>query len=122
MSILKKPTARATLRHYGHNMSFRRSFTATTGMLLPVMWDYLNPNETIRINESMFFRTQPLKTAAFARATLHCYYFFVPICQLNPYFEQAFYGISDMVNSNDPNVAPSADKDKIRHIPVLPAR
>ena len=109
MSILKKPTARATLRHYGHNMSFRRSFTATTGMLLPVMWDYLNPNETIRINESMFFRTQPLKTAAFARATLHCYYFFVPICQLNPYFEQAFYGISDMVNSNDPNVAPSAN-------------
>ena len=90
-------------------MSFRRSFTATTGMLLPVMWDYLNPNETIRINEGMFFRTQPLKTAAFARATLHCYYFFVPICQLNPYFEQAFYGINDFVNSNDPNVVPSAD-------------
>ena len=108
MSILRKPSTHATLRHYGHDLSFRRSFTATTGMLLPVMWDYLNPNETVRINESMFFRTQPLKTAAFARATLHCYYFFVPLSQLNPYFEQAFYGISDMVNSNDPNVSPSA--------------
>ena len=64
MSILKKPSTRATLRHYGHDMSFRRSFTATTGMLLPVMWDYLNPNESIRVNESIFFRTQPLKTAA----------------------------------------------------------
>lgn len=101
-SILENPQRRAKLRHYGHDLSFRRDFTCSCGQLLPVMWDFINPNEAIRINESVFARTQPLLSAAFARCTLHTYYFFVPIYQLDPYFENAFYGINDFHDSLTP--------------------
>ena len=101
-NILKTPQRRAKLGHDGHDLSFRRDFTCSCGQLLPVMWDFLNPNESIRINDSVFARTQPLLSAAFARCTLHTYYFFVPIYQLDPYFENAFYGINDFHDSLTP--------------------
>lgn len=101
-NIFKNPQRRANLRHYGHDLSFRRDFTCSCGQLLPVMWDFLNPNESVRINDSVFARTQPLLSAAFARCTLHTYYFFVPIYQLDPYFENSFFGISDFHDSLTP--------------------
>ena len=101
-NILKNPQRRAKLGHDGHDLSFRRDFTCSCGQLLPVMWDFLNPNESIRINDSVFARTQPLLSAAFARCTLHTYYFFVPIYQLDPYFENSFYGINDFHDSLAP--------------------
>lgn len=101
VNILKNPQRRPQLGRNGHDPSFRRTFSHSCGQLLPVMWDFLSPNESIRINDSLFTRTQPLATPAFIRATEHIYYFFVPMCQIDPYFDNAFYGIKDFVNTND---------------------
>lgn len=101
VNILKNPQRRPNLGRNGHDLSFRRTFSHSCGQLLPVMWDFLSPNETVRINDNLFTRTQPLATPAFIRATEHIYYFFVPMCQIDPYFDNAFYGIKDFVNTND---------------------
>lgn len=91
----------ARLGKYGHDLSRRVLFTSAPGQLLPVLCDFLSPGDSIRINSKLFTRTQPLRTAAFVRATEHIYYFFVPMNLIDPYFEQQFFGINDLGNSND---------------------
>ena len=100
-SILKKPSYKARLPHYGHDMSRRVLFTSSVGHIIPVMFDYLDGGDTAYIKANLFTRTQPLKTPAFVRCTEHIYYFFVPISQIDSYHGQAKYGINDFVNSND---------------------
>ena len=53
------------------------------------------------MNDRLFTRTQPLKTPAFIRSVEHLYYFYVPISQIDSYYGQAKYGISDFNNTND---------------------
>lgn len=100
-SINRPPKHRARLGRTGHDLSRRILFTSSVGHLLPVLHDFLSPGDKIRINERLFTRTQPVKTCAFTRATEYIEYFFVPEFQINPYFDNAFYGISDFQNSND---------------------
>ena len=63
-NILKSPKSRARLGRHGHDLSRRVLFTSSCGQLLPVLHDILSPGESVRINETLFTRTQPLKTAA----------------------------------------------------------
>lgn len=102
-SILKRPSHRAQLSRYGHDLSRRVTFTSSIGQLLPVLTDYLSPGDKVSLNERLFTRTQPLKTCAFVRVNEHVEYFFVPLCHLDPYWNNAFFGINDFGNSNDVN-------------------
>lgn len=94
-NILKSPKSRARLGRNGHDLSRRVLFTSSCGQLLPVLHDILSPGESVRINETLFTRTQPLKTAAFVRLTEHIYYFFVPMRHLNGYFDNAYAMVND---------------------------
>lgn len=120
-SIKKTPSHRAHLSRNGHDLSYRTMFTSTCGQLLPVLYDFLSPGESIRINSNLFTRTQPLKTPAFIRVTEHIDYFFVPMCQINEYFGNSFYGIDDTTNPNNfvsstqrnPSLSPSLSFGRI---------
>lgn len=101
VSILKKPSRKARLPHYGHDMSRRVSFTSSVGHIIPVMFDFLSAGDKIVCRDRLFTRTQPLKTCAYVRVTEHIYYFFVPISQIDSYHGQSHYGISDFTNTND---------------------
>lgn len=99
-SILKTPSHSAKLGRHGHDMSRRLLFTSSVGHLLPVMFDYLSPGDKVRLNEQLYTRTAPLTSPAFCRIKEHVEYFFVPMEQINSYFGQAFYGISDLTSSS----------------------
>lgn len=70
-------------------------------MLLPVLYDWLSPGDRIKLNDRIFTRTQPLKSAAMVKVNQYIDYFFVPTKQIDPYFNSAFFGIGDVDNSND---------------------
>lgn len=105
--IFSKTQSRSRLGKHGHDLSRRLCFTSSCGHLLPVLFDYLSPSDSINIQSDLFTRTQPLKTPAFVRVNEHIDYFFVPMKLIDSYFGNAFYGISDFSNPND-NVNPSA--------------
>lgn len=98
-SILKTPSHSARLGRHGHDLSRRLLFTSSVGHLLPVLFDYLSPGDKVRLNEQLYTRTAPLTSPAFCRIKEHVEYFFVPMEQINSYFGQAFYGISDLHSS-----------------------
>ena len=123
VNLKKRPETVAKLPKHGHDLSKRILFTSSVGQLLPVLYDYLNPGDSIRVSREIFTRTQPLKTPAFVRMTEHVDYFFVPMKQINSYFGNAFYGISDFTNPNDstspntwhaPQVSPKLNLSDIR--------
>lgn len=99
-SILKTPSHTARLGRHGHDLSRRLLFTSSVGQLLPVLFDYLSPGDKVRINDQLFTRTAPITSPAFVRIKEHVEYFFVPMEQINSYFGQAFYGISDLGSSS----------------------
>lgn len=99
--IFSKTQSRARLGKHGHDLSRRLCFTSSCGHLLPVLFDYLSPSDSINIQSDLFTRTQPLKTPAFVRVNEHIDYFFVPMKLIDSYFGNAFYGISDFSNTND---------------------
>ena len=51
---------RAHLSRHGHNLSHDFSFTSSTGHLLTVFAQHMNPEEHIKGYIDMFSRTQPL--------------------------------------------------------------
>lgn len=109
VNILRKPSRRAKLPRHGHDLSKRVLFTSSVGHLLPVFFDYLDAGDKIRINDRLFTRTQPLKTCAFVRVKEYIDYFFVPICQIDPYHGNAKYGIKDFHNTNDIEIPSSSN-------------
>ena len=118
-NILKKPSYKARLPHYGHDLSRRVLFTSSVGHIIPVMFDYLDAGDTAYIKANLFTRTHPLKTPAFVRCTEHIYYFFVPISQIDSYHGQAKYGINDFVNSNDVNTTINAGSNPTFGVPIV---
>lgn len=71
------------------DLSHRHMFTAQIGELLPVLCEWVNPNETFKIGFNGITRTTPLNTAAFTRLRENVQYFFVPFQCLWRYFEQS---------------------------------
>lgn len=100
-NILKKPSHRARLARQGHDLSRRVLFTSSCGHIIPVHHFYVSAGDRVSMNDRLFTRTQPLKTPAFIRSVEHLYYFYVPISQIDSYYGQAKYGISDFTNTND---------------------
>lgn len=70
------------------DLSHRHMFTAQPGELLPIFYQWVNPNESFKIGYNGLSRTAPLNTAAFTRLRENVQYFFVPFQCLWRYFEQ----------------------------------
>lgn len=70
------------------DLSHRHMFTAQPGELLPIFYQWVNPNESFKIGYKGLSRTAPLNTAAFTRLRENVQYFFVPFQCLWRYFEQ----------------------------------
>ena len=70
------------------DLSHRHMFTAQPGELLPIFYQWVNPNESFKIGYNGMTRTAPLNTAAFTRLRENVQYFFVPFQCLWRYFEQ----------------------------------
>lgn len=69
------------------DLSHRHMFTYEIGELLPVFYQWVNPNETFKIGFNGMTRTTPLQTAAFTRLRENIQYYFVPFQSLWKYFE-----------------------------------
>lgn len=89
------PEFRANLPRSGHPLSHDFTFTCTTGHLLPVFHDLLNPGETVKLNFDFNLRTMPLEAAAFDDLLCTTEYFFVPMPLLYQPFGSTYYGIND---------------------------
>ena len=70
------------------DLSHRHMYTAQIGELLPIFYQWVNPNESFKIGYNGLTRTAPLNTAAFTRLRENVQYFFVPFQCLWRYFEQ----------------------------------
>lgn len=99
-NINKSPGHVAHLSHTGHDMSQTLKFTSSVGQLLPVYYDFLNPNETVSIDAELISKTiRPLKSPALTQIDEYLDWFFVPMRVLYSLFEQQYYQISDVHSS-----------------------
>lgn len=92
------------------DISTRRLFTSAPGMLLPVYYRELCPNNHISLDLSNFARTVPMRKAAFARMTENYDVFFVP-------FRLIFEGAQDMLAGTPRSRAFAANVPEI--VPTL---
>lgn len=97
-SIFKRPNKRARLGRNGFDMSQRRVFSSSVGMLLPSYTDFANPGDSYRLNSRGLTRTEALQSAAFVRMKAHVDWFFVPITQLYSRWNE-FFNMTDDVMS-----------------------
>ena len=98
-NIKKTPSHKANLSLTGFDMSQRVLMTSSVGQLIPCYYDYLSPGEKVKGNCSIFTRTQPLQSTAFARMTEHVDFFFVPFDQLYSGFNSKYFNIQDINSS-----------------------
>lgn len=98
-NIKSNPTYRANLGYNGFDMSMSNKFTSTTGELIPVYYDILQPGDKVSISAQIKTRTMPLASAAMANITEHVEYFFVPMEQIFKPFGSWFYGVNDFGSS-----------------------
>lgn len=85
----------------GFDLSFRNSFTAKVGELLPVMCKEVLPGDKFKIEPSWFTRTTPVNTASFTRIREYYDFFFVP-------FNVLWSGFDDFITQMDnPSIANS---------------
>lgn len=94
-SIFQNPTHKAQLGYNGFDMSMSNKFTSTTGELLPVYYDILQPGDKVRAYCDINTRTQPVDSAAMCSIKETVDWFFVPIEQIYSLFGSLFYGIND---------------------------
>lgn len=89
-----KPS-RANRPRNAFDLSQRHLFTASAGMLLPVMSLDLMPHDHIELQASDFMRTIPMNSAAFMSMKGVYEFFFVPYAQLFKGFDQLITGMND---------------------------
>lgn len=89
---LNKPNT--NLRKNVFDLSEKRLFSSSVGMLLPCMVKECNPGEKFQINLGAITRTQPLNTSAFVRIRQYYHFFFVP-------FKQLWSGWDNFINNVD---------------------
>lgn len=89
----------AHLPRHGHDLGQSFAFTSSTGMLLPVYQDFLNPGDSVYINGELFARTQPLATAALADVDVYLDWFFVPMPMLYQIFPSMRWATNDYFSS-----------------------
>lgn len=71
------------------DLSRRHMFTAQAGEILPIFYQWCNPNETFKLGYNAKTRTASLNTDAFTRIRENVQYYFVPFQSLWKYFEQS---------------------------------
>ena len=98
-SVLSMPKSRAKLGKNGFPMSHKFKFTSSTGMLLPVLYDQLNPNEKVSIKFDLFTRTQAVLTPAMIDCDEFIDVFFVPFGRLSLYAEDSIMNVQDIHSS-----------------------
>lgn len=118
VSILRKPKPSARLSKYGHDLSRRVAFSSSCGHLIPVLYDFLDGGTKVTINDHLFTRTQPLKTCALVRVNEYIDYFFVPMRTINGYWENAYFGIDDFMDSNMVNLTKGSVQGKPYSVPA----
>lgn len=99
-NINKSPSFTAAKGYNGFDMSQDRSFTSSTGQLIPVYYDILSPGDKVSLNSEMITRTMEIDSSANQELSDVIDYFFVPLEQLNSYFGQLFYGVRDPKSTN----------------------
>lgn len=94
-NFFSSPSRVANIGYNGFDMSHTLKFSSTTGELLPVYYDLLQPGDKINISAELRTRTMPLQTAAMGKINEQIDLFFVPITQIYQFFPEFFYGIQD---------------------------
>lgn len=95
----RRPEYVAKLPKTDHNLSHKVKFSSSVGHLLPVFHHILNPGENLKVDLSLFTRTQPLVTAAMVDIQENVDFYFVPFPLLFTGFEAQMYGTSDFLSS-----------------------
>lgn len=109
-NFFSSPSRVANIGYNGFDMSHTLKFSSTTGELLPVYYDLLQPGDKINISAELRTRTMPLQTAAMGKINEQIDLFFVPITQIYQFFPEFFYGIQDFKTNFIPinNIVDSA--------------
>ena len=97
--LFKNPSYKANIGYNGFNMEQRAKFTSTTGELLPVYFDLLQPGDKVRCSEELKTRTLPLTSPAMCSIQENFDWFFVPIEQIYKLFGSWFFRIDDHSSS-----------------------
>lgn len=98
-NIFKNPSHKAQLGYNGFDMSHLLQFSSSTGHLLPVYYDLLNPGDKVTCQTTLKTRTLELASAAMAKVTEHIEWFFVPMTQIYSIFGDWYNGIQDVKSS-----------------------
>lgn len=93
-----KPS-RANRPRNAFDLSQRHMFTASPGMLLPIMSLDLIPHDHVEINAKDFMRTMPMNSAAFMSMRGVYEFYFVPYSHLYHQFDQFITGMKDWRSS-----------------------
>lgn len=104
------------------DLSHRHMFTAQPGELLPIFYQWVNPNESFKLGYNGMTRTAPLNTAAFTRLRENVQYFFVPFQCLWRYFEQVVNNITTGQAGQDISMwakSPSASTNLSTKLPYI---
>ena len=93
------PKFQAHISREGHNLEHGFEFTSSTGHLLTLFADILNPDDTISGNIQMFSRTNPLAVPANVEIDQFIDYFFVPLEMLYSGFGDSLFMVNEPYSS-----------------------
>lgn len=109
-TIFKIPEAHANLQRNAFDLGNGELFTSPLGMLLPISFREVNPNEHVEIHPELYARTMPLNTAAFVRIKQNLEFFFVPYRLLwsrsTQFFPRTDYGTTTALSPYAPTYNP----------------
>ena len=97
--LSSKPEHKAQLPRTGHPTSQSFGFTSSTGMILPVFYDFLRAGESVHYEGSLFSRSQPMVTAAMADVDVYVDWFFVPAQMLLLNIGSMMWMTNDLISS-----------------------
>lgn len=82
-----------------HDLSHFFGYKCSTGHIVPIVSDILNPNERIKLKVNTFIRMQPLVTPAMQQLDVYIDYFFVPMPMILMDFERQFSQTKEIFTS-----------------------
>ena len=97
--FFKNPDYKANIGYNGFDMSQLIKFTSTTGELLPVYYDILQPGDKVNCSTELTTRTLPLESPVMCSINEIIDWFFVPIEQINKLYGSFYFRIDDSHSS-----------------------
>ena len=95
-----------------HDLSHYFGFKCSTGHIVPLECDILNPNERVRLKADMFVRMQPLVTPAMVDIDVDIHYFFVPLQMLDINFGRKWSQTREIFTSMVQQLSDSSNANK----------